>query len=130
MADFRFNPHRVRKAGLPSVAHARALRAVWDTPRAPQAMHRIFGRDVTDELERAGYIAVSPTDGRYYITMNGLTMLTRYEQGAWVVLDERTGEVLERKPRRTRQERRHGHDAADDDPLNAPVPDWLAKMGD
>ena len=74
MTDFRFNPHRVRRAGLPSVPYAKALQALWEDTRTPRDMRRVFGNRVVDYLARGGYIAEK--GGQYYLTVDGIEALT------------------------------------------------------
>ncbi len=74
MADFRFNPHRVRKAGLPSTPYAKALRALWKEARPVKDMHGVFTRTVMQYLERNGYVAQS---GDFYtLTSTGIETLS------------------------------------------------------
>ena len=75
MADFRFNPHRVRKAGLPSTPYAKALKALWNHARLQKDFQRVFGRDIEEYLERHGYIVCK--EGRYYLTVDGLRVLAQ-----------------------------------------------------
>ena len=73
MSDFRFSPRKVRQAGLPSTAYAKALKALWNHASTPADMRRIFGPDVVDYLERNGYIEV--IEGKYYLTAYGIRVL-------------------------------------------------------
>jgi len=75
MSDFRFNPHRVRRAGLPSVPYAKALRALWEDTRTPRDMRRVFGDRVVGYLLRNGL--ASEKDGVVYITVDGLKVLAQ-----------------------------------------------------
>ena len=75
MADFRFSPHRVRKAGLPSTAYAKALKALWLYARTPKDFRRVFGREIEEYLLRHGYI--TQEDGHYYLTANGVYALAQ-----------------------------------------------------
>jgi len=74
MSEFRFNPYKVRKAGLPSVPYAKALVAIWSQRRPVTEMRKAFGPKVLIYLERGGHIR---RDGNAYIlTLDGLKTLT------------------------------------------------------
>ena len=71
--DFRFNPHRVRKAGLPSTPYAKALKALWNYARPRKDFQRVFGRGLEEYLLSHGYITCE--EGRYYLTAAGVSVL-------------------------------------------------------
>jgi len=75
MTDFRFNPHRVRRAGLPSVPYAKALKALWEDTRTVKDMRRVFGDRIVDYLLRNGL--ATEGNGIVHITVDGLKALTQ-----------------------------------------------------
>lgn len=70
---YRFNPRRVREAGLTSTIEAKALRFLAEMPRERKAALCVFNARVLEKLERSGLI--ERVNGHLHITAEGLKAL-------------------------------------------------------
>ncbi len=75
MADMRFNPYRVRRAGLRSTVEAKILRYLAQGSTDRKSLARVFDLRTVEHLEQIGLVAYH--DGHVAITEAGLETLKR-----------------------------------------------------
>jgi len=73
--DIRFNPYRVRRAGLRSTVEAKILRHLAHGPADRKSLARLFDLRTVEHLEQIGLVAYH--NGHVAITEAGLETLRR-----------------------------------------------------